>query len=54
MIVGAHAILHLAFSCLPCGFGATNLYQCRRPSEAKIWSSHVVRFSFSELQHAYK
>ena len=54
MKVGHHAILYLAFSFLPCGFGATNLYWCRRPSQQRTSISHVSRRSRSLLSLAYK
>ena len=54
MIVGAHAILYLAFSFRLCGFDATNPYWYRRPSQQRISSSHVLRHSCSEMQHACK
>ena len=52
MIVGAHAILYLAFSFQLCGFDAANPYLYRKPSQQRISTSHVLRRSCSEMQHA--
>ena len=52
--MGTHAIFYLAFSFLLCGFYATNVYWCRRPSQQRISTSHVLRRSLSVMPHAYK
>ena len=54
MNVGAHAILHTAFSFLLCDFDATNLYWYRRPSQQRISTSHVLRRSYSMMPRACK
>ena len=52
VIVGAHTSLYLAFSPRLCDFDAANLYEYREPSQQMISSSHVLRRSWQEMQHA--
>ena len=54
MIVVAHAILFLAFSSLLCGFVATQLFWCKRLRQWKMFISHVLRHSCSDIPHAYR